>query len=56
MSDWIEEFYADLERKIKGYVRPKDYRERAKRLFQKYYKPVRNQQEGLKKSEFNDNY
>lgn len=38
--EWIEQFYADFERGMPGYKRPKDYLKRAKKILKGKRFPV----------------
>ena len=46
---WIEEFYAELERKWPKWRRPADYKEKMAKLLSKQRKPIEHQYEGLTK-------
>lgn len=52
---WIDEWYTELEQGLSNYKRPDDWLERMLRLQDTKRKPVKNQYEGKRRSQHEDN-
>lgn len=53
-DEWLENFYATLEKELPTFKRPKDYKERFKRVKNHIHKPVKIQKEGRTKGRNHD--